>query len=181
MIQTFQEIIRQKKQLVIPLLVLLLLNIGLFLFTVMYQDSILAARGTRLTEMRRQVAAAGNRDVATVYSQGKKDLETLLQIVPQKRKFPVVLGEIMEAAHTEGVATANVAYKPSTLKEENLFSYNITMTNSGNYAQLKSFIENLQHFRQLVIVDQIIMTNSDPLAENISMELRLTVYLREGA
>ncbi|OGT98897.1 MAG: hypothetical protein A2079_00240 [Geobacteraceae bacterium GWC2_48_7] len=181
MIQTFQEILRQKKRLIIPLAVLLLLNVTLLLIAGIYQDPLLTTLGTRLTELRGQVAAAGNRDIATVYRQGKTDLETLLQIVPLKRKFPVVLGEIMEAAHNEGVATGNVTYKPSAVKDENLFSYNITMTVSGNYAELKSFIANLQQIRQLVVVDQIAMSNTNPFAESINMELRLTVYLREGA
>lgn len=87
----------------------------------------------------------------------------------------------MEAAQTEGVATGDVTYKPSVVKDENLFSYDITMTVSGNYAELKGFIDSLQQIRQLVVIDQITMTNSNPFTENINMALRLTVYLREGA
>ena len=181
MIQTVQEILRQKKRLIIPMVFLLLLNIALLIITGMYQDPLLTTLGTKVGELRRQVAAAGNRDIATVYSQGKTDLETLLQIVPLKRKFPVVLGEIMEAAHSEGVATGNVTYKPAKVKDENLFTYSVTMVAGGKYAEVKAFIDDLQQMRQLVIVDHITMSNSDPFAEKITMELRLTVYLREGA
>jgi type IV pilus assembly protein PilO len=92
-----------------------------------------------------------------------------------------VLGEVMEAARNEGVATGDVTYKPSAVKDENLFFYEITMTVSGNYAELKSFLDSLQQIRQLLVIDQITMANSNPFAENINMALRLTVYLREGA
>lgn len=181
MVQMLQEIMRQKKRLLIPLAILLLLNVALLLVAGLYQNPLLAAREARLEDLRRQAAAAGKRDVATVYRQGKTDLETLLQRVPPRRKFPVVLGEIMEAASNDKVTTGNVTYKPSALKGENLFSYNITMAVSGNYAALKGFLDVLQRIPELAVVDHISMTNSNPFAENINMELRLTVYLQEGA
>lgn len=181
MIGTLREIVRQKQRLLIPLAILLLLNIALLLVSGLYQNPLLTSLESRLAELRRKVAIAGKRDVATVYKQGRADLETLLKAVPAKRKFPVLLGEIMEAAHSEGVAIGNVTYKPAEVKEEHLFSYSITMALSGDYAELKSFIYDLQQIRDLVVVEQLSMTNSDPFTENITMELRLTVYLREGA
>lgn len=54
------------------------------------------------------------------------------------------------------------------------------MALSGDYAELKSLIYDLQQIRDMVVVEQLSMTNSDPFTKNITMELRLTVYLREG-
>lgn len=181
MMQTLQEILRQKIRFIIPLVILLLVNVILLVVAGMYLEPRLTALESRIGDVRRQVAAAGSRDTATVYKQGKADLETLLRSVPVKRKFPVVLGGIMEAAHTERVTTGNVTYKPSVIKDQNLSSYTITMTVSGNYAQLKSFLDNLQQTRELVVVDQVTMANSNPVEENITMDLHLTVYLQEGA
>ena len=173
------EIVRRKKHLFISVCTLALLSITLFVAVDGYQSREIAARQLKWGELRLQIAGAGRRDVSALYKQGKSDLETLRGRIPAKRQFPRLLGDILEQAASSGVTTGPMNYKPSVLKDEKLLAYELRMGVSGSYAAIKSFLADLLSNRELVIVDDVILTNSDLYEENVTMDLRLTIYLRE--
>ena len=179
--QALLELLRLKKRSLIAIALLLLGNVALYAIISGYQESALLEAHSKWSGLRSRVAAADRSDVNVVYRQGKIDLEKIRSMIPLKRQFSRVLGDILEAAASSGVATGSITYKPQFLKDENLLAYAVTMSTSGSYAAVKSLLADLQKNQELVVVDGISLTNSDPYAENVSMELRLTVYLREGA
>jgi len=181
--QALLELIRQKKRTLIAALVLLVLNIGLYSVTSGYLEPKIAASQAAWTDLRQRVAVAGRADVATVYRQGVDDLKKLSARVPAKRQFPRVLGDILDAAASSAVVTGNVSYKPQALKDQDLLAYGITMSVSGSYAAVKSFLGDLQKNSELIVIDGISLSMSDFYEENVVMDLRLTVYLqgKEGA
>ena len=79
--------------------------------------------------------------------------------------------------------TGAVSYKPQTVKGQDLLAYGITMSVSGSYAAVKSFLGDLQRNNELIVVDGISMANSDLFEENVVMEVHVSIYLqsREGA
>ena len=42
-------------------------------------------------------------------------------------------------------------------------------------------LKSVQWANELIVVDAVSFSNSDPFVENVVMDLRITVYLREGA
>ena len=179
--QVLLELLRLKKRSLIAIGVLLLSNVVIYALISGYQDSALAEAHIKWGNLRSRVAAADRGDVNVSYRQGKSDLEKIRSMVPLKREFPRVLGDILDAAASSGVATGSITYKPQVLKDEKLLAYAVTMSTSGSYAAVKSLLADLMKNRELVVVDGISLTNSDPYVESVSMELRLTVYLREDA
>lgn len=175
------EILRLKKRLLIPLVLLLVLTIALFVVVDLYQEQEIAAAQLKWGELRRQVAGAGVRDVSATFRQGRADLETLQGRIPTKRQFPRLLGEILEQAASSGVATGPINYKPHVLKEQKLLAYELSLGVSGGYAAIKSFLADLLKNRELIIVEDVSFTNSDLYEENVTMDLHLTIYLREDA
>lgn len=172
------EIVRQKKRLLIAIALLALLTVALFVAVDGYQLPEIVAAQMKWGDLRRQVVVAGRGDVTNTYKQGKIDLETLKGRIPPKRQFPRLLGDILEQAVSSGVATGPITYKPRVIKDEGLLAYELAMSVNGRYAAIKSFFADLRKFRELVVVDDFSLTNSDVFEENVTMDLHVTIYLR---
>jgi len=175
------EIVRQKWRHLSIILFLLLLNILLDVVVSAYQIPSLADLQTKWSSLRRQTARAGQVDTATLHQQGTADLEKLKARIPEKREFARILSELLEAAASSAVVIGPISYKPVSIKEEALLSYQLSFSASGRYAAVKSYLSDLQKNPELIVVDTVSFSNSDPLVENVVMALRITVYLREGA
>ncbi|HBA70950.1 MAG: hypothetical protein A2X82_04680 [Geobacteraceae bacterium GWC2_55_20] len=179
--QIVMEILRLKKVALIIILALILLNAALFVLINYFQTSALATAQSRWSELRRKAATAGRADSTALYRQGLSDLEKLKTRIPAKREFARVLSDILESASGSGVSTSSISYKPLVIKDEGLLSYQLTFSVSGGYAAIKSYLSDLQKNPELIVVDDIVFSNNDPLVENVDMNLRLTVYLQGGA
>ena len=179
--QLFFEIVRQKWRLLSVILTLLLLNVILGVVFSAYQLPSLAELQTKWSNLRSQAARAGQVDSATLHQQGAADLEKLKAMIPAKREYARVLSGLIEAAASNAVEVGAVSYKPVQIKEEALLSYQLTLSVSGGYAAVKSYLSDLQKNKEMVVVDAVTFSNSDLFVENVVMNLNLTVYLREGA
>jgi Tfp pilus assembly protein PilO len=182
--QALLELLQQKKRTLVVALVMLALNIGLYAAAAGYLEPKVAATQASWNELRQRVAVAGRVDVATVYRRGVDDLNKLTAMVPVKRQFPRVLGDILDAAASSAVITGNVSYKPQTVKgRDDLLAYGISLTVGGSYAAVKSFLADLQKNSEMIVIDGISLSNSDLFEEKVILDLRLTVYLqgKEGA
>jgi len=175
------EIVRQKWRLLSIILTLLLLNITLGIVVSAYQLPSLANVQITWSDLRRQTARAGVADAATLHKQGAADLEKLKERIPEKREFARVLSELLESAASNAVDVGTISYKPVPIKEEALLSYQLSLSVSGRYAAVKSYLSDLQNNRELIVVDSVAFSNSDLFVEHVAMDLRITVYLREGA
>jgi type IV pilus assembly protein PilO len=175
------EMVRRKMRLLIAIALLALLTVALFIVVDGYQVPRIAAAQMKWSDLRRQVAVSGRGDITNTYKQGKIDLETLRGRIPPKRQFPRLLGDILEQAVSSGVTTGPITYKPRVIKDEGLMAYELAMSVNGRYAAIKSFLADLRKFRELVVVDDFSLINSDVFEENVTMDLHVTIYLREDA
>jgi type IV pilus assembly protein PilO len=175
------EIVRQKWRLLSIILILLLFNVALGVVISAYQIPVLAELQTKWSAMRRQSTHAGKVDSVTLYRQGALDLEKLKARIPEKREFARVLSDLLEAAANSAVEVGTITYKPVQLKEEPLLSYQLSLSVSGRYAAVKSYLADLQKNPELIVVDSVAFSNSDEFVENVEMDLQITIYLREGA
>jgi type IV pilus assembly protein PilO len=182
--QVLRELLIQKRRLLIAVAVLLVLNIGLFIAINAYLAPAIISAQTAWNDLRQRVAVAGRADVASVYRRGSDDLKKISTRVPVKRQFARVLGDILDSAASSGVVTGAVSYKPQVVKgQEQLLVYSLSMSVSGSYAAVKSFLGDLQKNGELIVMDGISLANSDLFEENVVMEIHVSIYLqgREGA
>jgi type IV pilus assembly protein PilO len=179
--QYLYEIARQKWRLLLVVLSLLLLNVIISIVVSVYQIPAVTELQSKWNALRRQSAGASKVDAAALYRQGTEDLEKLKLHIPEKREFARVLSDLYEAAASSVVEVGAISYKPTQIKEEPLLSYQLAFTVTGSYAAVKSYLADLQKNPELLVVDAVTFSNSDPFIENVTMDLRLTVYLREGA
>jgi type IV pilus assembly protein PilO len=179
--QILLEIYRLKKRCLIAMLLLLLTNIAMYAFIHGHQNAALNEARIKCDELRSRLTTAERGDVSAVYRRGLSDLDKLKAIIPPKRGFPLVLGGILDDAASGNLAVKTISYKPQIVKNEDLLEYDINMSVSGSYAAVKSFLADLQKKRELIVIDTIALSNADLFEENVSMNIRMTVYLREGA
>ena len=172
------EIIRQKWRLLSIILVLVLLNIALGTVISMQQIPHLADLHMTWNDLRRQLAGTGQVDAATLYHQNAADLETLKKRIPEKREFARVLSELYADATSSSVELGSVNYKVAQIKGEPLLAYELSLTVTGSYAAVKSYLADLEKKRELLVIDSVSFANSDPLVEHIAMDLHITVYLQ---
>ncbi|MEI6208811.1 MAG: type 4a pilus biogenesis protein PilO [Desulfuromonadales bacterium] len=175
------EIIRRKKIVLVLALSLLVVNGVLMAVIAVYQEPTLAAARSKWSELRNQVARASHANASELYRQGKEDLEKLTARIPPKREFARVLSDLLETASNCGVVTGAISYKPSPIKDEALLTYQLSVSVSGDYAAIKSYLYDLQHNPELIVIDGISLANNDLFVEHVVMDLSITVYLREGA
>jgi type IV pilus assembly protein PilO len=181
--QVILELIRQNRRLLIAAGILLLMNIGLQIVLGYFLRPAVTTAQVSWNDLRQRIAVTGRADVQSVYLRGVGDLKKLSGLIPAKRQFPRVLGDILDAAASSGVSTGAVSYKPQAIKDDDLLTYTISMNVSGGYAAVKSFLSDMQKTSELIVIDSISLSNSDLYEENVSMDLKLTVYLqgKEGA
>ncbi|MFZ4855353.1 MAG: type 4a pilus biogenesis protein PilO [Desulfuromonadaceae bacterium] len=178
--QLFFEIIRQKWRLLSIVAFMLLLNVVFSVVISAYQIPSVVSLQTKWSDLRQKVARSGKMDAGTLYQQGTVDLEKLTAAIPEKREFARILSDLLEAAAVSNVEVGAISYKPEQLKEERLLSYQLSLSVSGSYAGVKSYLSDLQESQDLLVVDMVTFSNSDLFEENVVMDVRLTVYLRGG-
>jgi Tfp pilus assembly protein PilO len=175
------EIIRRKKSVLMVVMALIVLNVLLMVLMASYQEPAIAASRLKWGELRSLAARSGHADAATLHRQGIADLEKLNARIPPKREFPRMLSDLLESASDSGVTTGSISYRPLTIKDEGLLSYQLSLAVSGDYAAVKSYLSDLRQNPELIVLDSVSLANSDLFTENVVMNLNITVYLQEGA
>jgi hypothetical protein len=178
--QQVLELIQKKRPWLIAIGVLLFMNILASVLIGMIQVPALDQKKVAWSEQRKRLDALARGDVTTAYRNAKADLEKIQAMIPEKRRFPSLLGEIMESSAACTVSTGAITYKPKSIKEQKLLAYEITMSVSGRYSAVRCFLYKMQTMEDLVVIDGIRLSNENPYAEDVTMELGLTAYLKDG-
>jgi type IV pilus assembly protein PilO len=181
MIPILLEIFRQKKNALMLLAVLLLCNMGVLVGINSYLSPTATSLQLKWSELRRKVADTGSLDINALYKQGQADLSNITNRVPAKRHFPRVLGDILDTAASNNVSSGNISYKQEVVKDQKLLAYVVTMNVNGSYAGVKSFLADILVAEELIVIDNLTISQSDRMTENVTMGLNMTVYMREGA
>jgi len=175
------DLLRQKIVWLAVITLLIALNLVALLVIAVYQNPELEQKTSTRNELRRNISAAERKDSTTLVLSSRQCLDKLQGMIPSKRQFPSILGDIMEAASSCNVSLSAMAYKPATIKEFKLRAYDVTLSATGRYGAVKSFLFDLQILEGLVVVDGISFSNESPYLENVTMETRLMIYLRDEA
>lgn len=173
-----KEVFSTRRKTLIILSALLVVNVGAYLFLVLYQGPHLSALQAQLVQKQQLNSGGVTQDAAAVYRQGKTDLATWRGRIPPKKDFTRVVGELFEMAGSNSLKIGGVTYKPEVLKEENLIAFSIGFNVSGKYAAIKSFISDIARSREIMHIDSLVLNNSKPTEEAIDMKLQITAYFR---
>lgn len=145
------------------------------------QTVTLSALQASRDDKRNQVAASGKRDASAAFQKGREDIKSLLARLPSRTEFPQVLGQLVDTAKVSGVSLDGLSYKPQKGSADGLLAYTLTCTAGGNYPALKRFLAELQGFDGLTVVTSINLTNNDLAVAKATMQVNLSIYLRDSA
>jgi type IV pilus assembly protein PilO len=171
------EVLKSKRMPLAVILVLILVNIGVVVYSRLVQEPKLARLQDEWSEKRRLVTG-GEGDLSAVYRQGTADLAVLQEQIPLKRDFTRQMMEVFEIAANNGLKVKGITYKPEALGEANLVVYGVSMNLDGQYAGIKSFISDLQCHGGLLTIDSISLSSGSMTEEAVSLRMQLSAYLR---
>ena len=161
----------------IAISVLILINIGLFLYSSAYLEPRIAILQNKWSEKRLLAAGGAVIDAAAVYRQGIADLAAWRTRIYPKKEFAAFIGEIFDTATNNTLKVGAITYKPRLVKGEDLLAYSIGFNVSGKYAAIKSFIADIERLREIAVIDNISLSGKSA-EESIEMRLQLTAYFR---
>ena len=177
-IDFIRNILLARKKTVLALVALIALNLLLYFYGTVFQRPHLDTMQRQLDE-RRQAAAGGvTKDAATVYREGKKDLETWRNRIAPKKDFARFVGSLFELAAGNSLKVRGVQYQPAPIMGEDLIAFTIHFDVSGKYSGIKSFIADLGRSPDIMHIDNISLSNAKQTEEAISMKVLLTAYFR---
>jgi type IV pilus assembly protein PilO len=172
-----RQIIRTRRNSFIAISVLILINIGLFLYSSALLGPEVFSLQNKWSEKRLVAAGETVSDDATVYRQGTEDLAKWRTRIYSKKDFARFIGELFETASNNTLKVGAIVYKPQPVKDENLIAYTIGFNVSGKYAAIKSFIADIERLREIAVIDNISL-NGKSTEEFVDMKLQLTAYFR---
>ncbi len=177
--QVLLDLIRHKTPLLVLIALLFFLNLAATLVMVIYQAPRMKRQTNTLAKLRGELSVTERKEPAANIRNSRNDLAKLREMIPLKQQFPAILEEIMAAASSCKVTLGAITYKQNAIKERKLRTFEITLTVTGQYGAVKSFLVDLQTLEGLAVVENISFSNKDPYIEDVTMDAQLMVYLRD--
>ena len=182
-----QRILREKRPIIVPLVIALLANIAAYVLVVrpLGVRSANAADRARLAAENLKAAEA-NRDAARALVAGKTLAEQELATFYDK-VLPPDLSSARRMTYAALPALArrtNVRYDAShtaieTVKNQRIGRLRISMVLEGDYDSVRRFIYELETTPGFVIIDDVTLAQNDP-DKPLALSLELSAYFRTG-
>jgi Tfp pilus assembly protein PilO len=182
-----QRILREKRSIIVPLFVALLVNIAVYALVVrpLGVKSATAAEGAQAASQNLKAAEA-DRDAARALVAGKTLAEQELMTFYDK-VLPAGVSAARRMTYAALPALArrtNVKYDASRtaieeVKNQRLGRLRISMVLEGNYDSVRQFIYELETTPAFVIIDDVTLAQKDP-DKPLALSLELSAYFRTG-
>jgi type IV pilus assembly protein PilO len=173
-----EEIFKAQPRTFILIFVLILVNIGFFLFTAAYLTPHFERLQNQWFEKRKIMTGGAGLDEATIYQQGTRDLTVWRDKIISKREFTKFIGTLYETASNNSLTFSGLSYKVVQLKEKNLVAYSLDINVSGKYGAIKSFISDIGRMPEIITTDNISLNNKTFTEDHVDLRVQLTVYLK---
>jgi Tfp pilus assembly protein PilO len=185
---SLSRIVRERRAVLLPLVVLALVNVGLFAFAV-YPLSLRASSLEREAESASRVRLMAGRDlaaarnVATGRERADRDLrEFYRDVLPPDLAGArrITYARLAQMAREAGLRYDRRRYETdSGEKGATLERLGITMTLEGDYAGVRSFIHALETAPEFVVIEGVSLAER-PQGEDVTLtlDLALATYYR---
>lgn len=177
-IKVVEQIFKAQPRTFILILVLILVNIGFFIFSAVYLTPRFEGLQNQWFEKRKIMTGGIGQDPSALYQQGTKDLATWRDRIIPKRDFTKFIGSLYETASNNSLAFNGLSYKVVQLKEKKLVAYSLDLNVTGKYGAIKSFISDIGRMPEIITMDTISLNNKTFTADQVDLKVQLTVYLK---
>ena len=169
------ETVKSRKKTFCLILFLLMSNLLLYVYTAFFQQAKVETLQNDWLKKRSQYPM-GAENKTYIYAQGVKDLALFRSLIPPKKDFTRVVGELFETAANNSIKVGKVGYKPELAIEGGLLVYTLDFTISGNYSAIKSFIADIEQTREMLFINHLALNSPDTGKESVNLKLQLSAY-----
>ena len=185
---TFRRVLAEKRALLVPLLVALLVNVALYAI-VLYPLSKKVAGGEQeagaataaLNAARRDFAAAR----ATVTGKGQADEELqkfYLDVLPADIRGArrITFLRIEQLAQQSGLRLERETSDPKPQRESRLVKFMYRASLSGEYRNIRRFIHTLETAPEFLVLENVDLSQGEAEDRALNVEVEIATYYRAG-
>ncbi len=109
-------------------------------------------------------------------SDASDPLEQFYRQVADYESFPEFLKQLYLYSRDSGLNIERIAYRPEKTDLRTVLRYQLDFSVTGQYLQIKKFIQALENWSQLVVVEQVKLTGQKPERDEVVLSIRLAAY-----
>lgn len=185
---TFRRVLAEKRALLVPLLVALLVNVGLYAI-VLYPLSKKVAGGEQeagaataaLNAARRDFAAA--RATVTGKEQADEELQKFyLDVLPADIRGArrITFLRIEQLAQQSGLRLERETSDPNPQRESRLVKFMYRASLSGEYRSIRRFIHTLETAPEFLVLENVDLSQGEAEDRALNVEVEIATYYRAG-
>jgi Tfp pilus assembly protein PilO len=186
---TARRVLTEKRALIVPILIALLVNVGLYLIVV-YPLSKKVAGGQQQSEAAIAALNAARRDFAaaraTVAGKGQADQElekfysdVLPPDVSGARR--ITFFRIDQLAQQCGLRVERQTSDPKPQRDSNLVKFTYRASLSGEYRNIRRFVHELETAPEFLVLENLQLRQSEVENRGLNVDVEIATYYRAGA
>lgn len=174
-----QQVFKEHRRLLAVVLLLAVSSGVLWIFLLVPQQRQRDELHAAWTEKRAQAHDPDNARSVRVYRSNEQAMQNLFAAVPAQSELPRVLGQLTDVAALHEATIMSMSYKPMPSSVNGLLGYTLLVSVKGGYPAIKRVLSDIQALYDLAYVDSISIAGPDPQANQVILEARLVLYLRQ--
>jgi Tfp pilus assembly protein PilO len=186
---TARRVLTEKRALIVPVVIGLLVNVGLYLIVV-YPLSKKVAGGQQQSEAAIAALNAARRDFAaaqaTVAGKGQADHElekfysdVLPPDVSGARR--ITFFRIDQLAQQCGLRVERQTSDPKPQRDSNLVKFTYHASLSGEYRNIRRFVHELETAPEFLVLENLQLRQSELENRGLNVDVEIATYYRAGA
>jgi Tfp pilus assembly protein PilO len=186
---TARRVLREKRALIVPIAIALLVNVALYLMVV-YPLSKKVDGGERQSEAAVAALNAARRDFAaaqaTVAGKGQADQElqkfytdVLPPDISGARRITFL--RIDQLAEESGLRVDRQTSDPKPQRDSGLVKFSYRASLSGDYRNIRRFVHELETAPEFLVLENLQLRQSDIEDRGLNVEVEIATYYRAGA
>ena len=183
-----RRVFAEKRHLIYPLLVAIVLNAGVFV-AVVYPLSLKVANGERAAQAARTQLAAARKEYESARgtASGKVSADAELEkfytaVLPpdQSAARRITFLKLEQLAKTAHVTLVNRQFDPKPERDSSLGKLSITAALTGQYRDVRRFIYDLETSPEFLILENVALQQGADSDRGLSMNIKVATYYRAG-
>jgi Tfp pilus assembly protein PilO len=178
------SILMKKVHLVRLSLAVIVMNLLLFIFLVLPQNSRIARLQSEYALTRTRLAAS-QKNIITLKSrlaglqQAEKDLKTIYSkiLIPKKTGVTDIRVEVESLAQSLQIKKDNFSYNYEPLSEFRLQQFRLGVPVEGNYRNIRKFINSIERSKHFLILERVDL--SEQKSDVLNLDFQLSTYLTD--
>ncbi len=185
---TAGRVLREKRPLIVPIAIALLVNVALYLMVV-YPLAKKVDGGERQSEAAVAALNAARRDFAAAQATvaGKRQADQELQKFYTDVLPPDVSGarritflRIDQLAQESGLRVERQTSDPKPQRDSGLVKFSYVASLSGDYRNIRRFVHELETAPEFLILENLRLRQSDVEERGLNVEVEIATYYRAG-